>query len=202
MIQPSVPREYHLIRSQYVVSKKSPHNGDNSPNERKQMLKKFKFLRLVYKIFGQRIQRHIAETSRRFNFQAPIHRLPDELLVKIFALTIVTDSLGGPRLPQIVRLGLASKNWHTIVYETPSLWAQISSRYSDRENKVAILRSKEHPLRVHYDLHDYMTLGDTNEAKFVTSASREAHRWQSAEFDLRSARKLVRLRSTLPFSVP
>ncbi|KAG9020463.1 hypothetical protein FRB95_004197 [Tulasnella sp. JGI-2019a] len=161
----------------------------NGSNERQRMFRKLDFLQLSYKALTHHIQRHIAETARTLNSLAPIHCLPNELLIKIISL-VPTIGISHPR--HLKALGLVSKEWSRVIFETPSLWAQISSNYSDGENRAAILRSKDCPLRV-----DYHHL--RRPAAFIDLASRETYRWRSAEFHLHS---YDLLRDLAPLSVP
>ncbi|KAG8984445.1 hypothetical protein FRB95_009797 [Tulasnella sp. JGI-2019a] len=118
--------------NQAMRSSKSDGSG-----ERQRLLKMHDFLQLSYKAL-------IADTARSLNSLAPIHRLPNELLVKIIALIPAVDGF------HPCQLRLVSKDWSRVISETPSLWAQISSSHSDRENRAAILRSKDYPLRIDY----------------------------------------------------
>ncbi|KAG9002470.1 hypothetical protein FRB94_003830 [Tulasnella sp. JGI-2019a] len=159
-------------------------------NEKQRMSQKYDFLRLSCKALTQHIQRHIAETAQRLNaLAAPIHCLPDELLIKIIAL-IPTVHRSHPR--HLVALGFVSKDWNRVIFETPSLWAQINSHHSDGENRAVILKSKHCPLRIDY--HDRH--GGT---AFIDLVGREAYRWQSAKFQLRSYNLLHKF---VPLSVP
>ncbi|KAG9026062.1 hypothetical protein FRB95_009465 [Tulasnella sp. JGI-2019a] len=173
------------------------------PEDNERALQDINLLQLSYETLGQSIQYHIADTTRRLNTRTPIHHLPNELLVNIFALTLVIDLEDLMNRPyKIISLSLVSKAWNRIIYETPSLWAQISSAYSDRENKVAVLRSKEAPLRV-YCLEDHFR--DEKHGgmtKFVNLASREAYRWRVAEFIMYPDVTVHALRNFVSLSVP
>ncbi|KAG8992483.1 hypothetical protein FRB94_011587 [Tulasnella sp. JGI-2019a] len=153
-------------------------------------------------MLDQRALHHIALTNQRLNSQTPINRLPDELLVKIFVITLAVD-LPRDYLSGLVSLQLVSKDWNRIFFEIPSLWAQISTSYSDRANRAAILRSKESSLRVDY--HDLSFMGRNgreNSVAFVDVVSREAYRWRSAEFHVRHKATLDLLHSLILLSVP
>ncbi|KAG8988199.1 hypothetical protein FRB94_003217 [Tulasnella sp. JGI-2019a] len=123
-----------------------------------------------------------AADDRAMCSSAPIYCLPDELLIKIFAVVLALDCSDGGHRP-LITLGLVSTNWSRIVFETPSLWGHISSSHSDEENRAAIRLSKGYTLRVDYD-DDQLEQGGGYEAAFIRSASQEAHRWQSADLRL------------------
>ncbi|KAG9026061.1 hypothetical protein FRB95_009464 [Tulasnella sp. JGI-2019a] len=101
----------------------------------------------------------------------------------------------------LIGLSLVSKDWNGIIRETPSFWAQISSTYSDTENRAAVLRSKECRLWVYYDDDDFHGR-DEEERVFLDLASREAYRWQSAEFGLDSDHTVSLLRRFVSLSAP
>ncbi|KAG9001454.1 hypothetical protein FRB94_004769 [Tulasnella sp. JGI-2019a] len=84
--------------------------------------------------------------------------------------------------------------------ETPSLWARISSIYSDLENKAAITRSKDYSLWVDYCDNDRKS--EEDRATFIDYASQEAYRWQSVEFAVTRANTLALLHNFVSLSVP
>ncbi|KAG9002886.1 hypothetical protein FRB94_003509 [Tulasnella sp. JGI-2019a] len=82
----------------------------NFPDEKEQILRDLNLLELSYERLYQRTQRHIIDLSRRLNAQALYH-LPNELLVKIFALALTIDCVDYADPPRsIIRLSLGSKN--------------------------------------------------------------------------------------------
>ncbi|KAG8986969.1 hypothetical protein FRB94_002320, partial [Tulasnella sp. JGI-2019a] len=107
----------------------------------------------------------------------------------------------GPHLHHCIELGLVSKAWSKIIFETPLLWTQISSSYSERQNRVVIMKSKESPLRVLYDDCHYNYEQDEDAGVFIKSSSREVHRWRSAEFYVID-RGISLLPDLLPASAP
>ncbi|KAG8999692.1 hypothetical protein FRB94_005995 [Tulasnella sp. JGI-2019a] len=133
---------------------------------------------------------------RRLNSRAPINRLPNELLVEIFTFAI--DS-SGYRDRHVVRIRLASvsKNWSRTVFETPSLWTEISSYYNEGWNRAVVLRSKEYPLMVEYNQsHRWAT------DEFMDLTIPVAYRWKSAAFRLVNVDSLDLLRGFVPLSAP
>ncbi|KAG9008681.1 hypothetical protein FRB93_006227 [Tulasnella sp. JGI-2019a] len=170
-------------------------------DDRQRILQDLTLLEPLYRTLGQCIQRHVTEKRQQLNSQAPINRLPNELLIKIFTLTLTSDHNEHALTPHyIIGLSLVSKDWSRIVFKTPSLWGQISSRYSERENRVAILRSKGYPLKVYYSDEDVE--GDDYRTLLIRSAIREAHRWQSAIFCLKYDSSLLLLRGAVSLSAP
>ncbi|KAG8993416.1 hypothetical protein FRB94_010819 [Tulasnella sp. JGI-2019a] len=130
-----------------------------------------------------------------FNSSAPIHRLPNELLVRIFSLT---SPFGfDDYLKDLVRVALVSKHWNKIVFETPSLWTHISSKYSRHENRAAMIRSGRSPLRV-----DYSDGDGWDGAAFIFFAGLEAHRWQSVDLYVTDFNTLRILHKIVILSVP
>ncbi|KAG9019987.1 hypothetical protein FRB95_005289, partial [Tulasnella sp. JGI-2019a] len=133
---------------------------------------------------------------RRLNSRAPIHRLPNELLVEILALTIST-SVERERHNLRMRFARISRDWSRFVFETPSLWTEISSIYAEGENRAVVLRSKEYPLVVEYNQsHCWCT------EELMNLAIQVAYRWKSADFRLLCSNTLDLLRSFVPLSVP
>ncbi|KAG9026058.1 hypothetical protein FRB95_009461 [Tulasnella sp. JGI-2019a] len=173
-----------------------------APDEREWILQDLDLLKLSYQTLGQRIHRHIADTARRLNIRVPIHHLPNELVTRIFALTLIPNLENSRHYMNcLTGLGLVSKDWNGIIRETPSFWAQISSAYSDTENRAAVLRSKECRLWVCYDDDDFHGR-DEEKGVFLDLASREAYRWQSAEFGLDSNHTVSLLRRFVSLSAP
>ncbi|KAG8982304.1 hypothetical protein FRB93_008179 [Tulasnella sp. JGI-2019a] len=166
-------------------------------DESERILQRPDLLQPSYKPLGQRIQSYIANMTRHLNYRAPIYRLPDEILIKIFALPFTSRKLDRPHLQYLVGLGLVSKDWNRIIFETPSLWARISSSYTDEMNIAAILRSKEHSLRVNFNFRD-----SGHEDAFFDIARREVCRWQSAEFEVGRNSTLAALRDLVSLSAP
>ncbi|KAG8997365.1 hypothetical protein FRB94_005994 [Tulasnella sp. JGI-2019a] len=132
---------------------------------------------------------------RRLNSRTPINRLPNELLIKIFTFAI---DISESRDRHVVRIRLAcvSKDWSKTVFETPSLWAEISSYYDEGWNRTVLLRSKEYPLMVEYNqFHRCAT-------EFMDLAIQVASRWKSADFRLTSLNRFDLPRSLVSLSVP
>ncbi|KAG9002894.1 hypothetical protein FRB94_003517 [Tulasnella sp. JGI-2019a] len=171
--------------------------SSDDPDERSQTLQEINLLQTSYHILGQRIRNHVDHTTRHLNSHVPIYRLPNELLVRIFAFTSTVDQY----LKHLVWIGLVSRYWSRIIFETPSLWARISSSYNYQANEAAIIRSRGHPLLVDYNEHDrrgLMAMGQWR--PFLILATREAYRWQAASFHMvyKSALAILRNYVNLP----
>ncbi|KAG9024353.1 hypothetical protein FRB95_011620 [Tulasnella sp. JGI-2019a] len=174
----------------------------SASDERERLLQVFNLLNLIHETFNQRLLRHITETGRKINSHAPIHRLSDELLVQIFALALNSIPIQTASNPHfIVVIGLVSKKWSRIVFETPSLWVHISSRFSDRQNTAAIIKSNGYPLRVSCFDVDFK---NRSRVPFNKYANKEAFRWQSVAVSVgdNKGSTLALLRSFVSLSVP
>ncbi|KAG8987604.1 hypothetical protein FRB93_004476 [Tulasnella sp. JGI-2019a] len=174
----------------------------NVPDERERIFRELSSLQISYKVLGQHVQRRIADVSQQLNSLAPINRLPDELFSKIFALTLAAEFSKEYKMG-LVTLRLVSRDWSKIILETPLLWAQIGSSYSNRANMAAILRSKEASLRVKYieDCYPCRKRAVPN-SKFIKLAVRESRRWESAEFVVCSKSTLALPRDFVTLSAP
>ncbi|KAG9022257.1 hypothetical protein FRB95_000484 [Tulasnella sp. JGI-2019a] len=175
--------------------------SSDDPEERGRLLQETYLLQTSYDMLGQRIRRRIANTNRRLNSRVLINRLPNELLVRIFAFTSTIDQY----LKHLVWIGLVSKDWSRIVFEAPSLWAQISSSYNFGANEAAVLRSKGHPLLVDCNEHDCWNVKGNRPGRgtsFMTLATEEAYRWQVVTFDLAYESTLGLFRNFVSISAP
>ncbi|KAG9025985.1 hypothetical protein FRB95_009530 [Tulasnella sp. JGI-2019a] len=171
-------------------------------DKREWILEDLDLLRLSYEQLGQSVHHHIADTFQRLNSRAPIHRLPDELFIKIITLALVPKADDHKDYRQrLIGLGLVSKHWNRNIHGTASLWTQISTAHSDRENRNAVLRSKGYPLRVLHSDRDYISRNGKAET-FFDIATREAYRWRSAEFGIYSNRTKALLYRFVLLSVP
>ncbi|KAI0031056.1 hypothetical protein K488DRAFT_52904 [Vararia minispora EC-137] len=89
-----------------------------------------------------------ASLEQAVRLQAPIRRLPSELLA-----SIITMSVSGPdrdEPPVLSNVMLVCHRWAAIVRETPALWSQItiSPQHSLNRAKVRLARSKSAPLDI------------------------------------------------------
>ncbi|KAG8980594.1 hypothetical protein FRB95_009462 [Tulasnella sp. JGI-2019a] len=185
-----------------VHTQAAPISISSIPAKREWTLEDLNLLQLSYEMLSQRVHRHIADAAQCLNSRTSIRRLPNEIFIKVITLALVPNDGDRKHYPwHLTSLGLVSKHWNEIIQETPSLWAQISSAYSDRENRAAVLRSQEHPLRIHHDGRDFR--GRYHEEPiFLDFVTREAYRWRSAKFDIYSSHTKALLHRFVPLSVP
>ncbi|KAG8995026.1 hypothetical protein FRB94_009500 [Tulasnella sp. JGI-2019a] len=170
----------------------------NGWDRKTRTIQELALLQLSYEALGQRIRCYIVDTYRQLN---PIHRLPNELLVKIFSL-VSLEGFCEPQQSYLVSLGLVSKQWNRIVYETPSLWSHVSSRYRNQENEAAVIRSQTCPLSVEFSDDDFKEVIGKKRAAFLDFTSHEAYRWRSIDFKVKYHNTLALLRNFTSLSVP
>ncbi|KAG9034645.1 hypothetical protein FRB95_012965 [Tulasnella sp. JGI-2019a] len=124
---------------------------------------------------------HRAE-ARHHNDHLPISRLPNDLLVEIFALASGLEArLTGlgyrhEELITLVRLVSVCYEWRGIVYNAPSLWACISTGQPHQANFECLARLDEAPL--HLSL-DYGSLKDEDTEELNARIFEEVHRWKT-----------------------
>ncbi|KAG9025410.1 hypothetical protein FRB95_010206 [Tulasnella sp. JGI-2019a] len=125
--------------------------------------------------------------ARHHNTLLPISRLPNDLLIEIFAIAsemkyqfIGIDN--GNRRHMLETLVCVCQEWREIVHNTPSLWAHIHSNNPHMFSLESLARSGEVPLHISFfDLdntvyEDYAVYED-----FKMKIFREVHRWKSIE---------------------
>ncbi|KAG8998604.1 hypothetical protein FRB93_013536 [Tulasnella sp. JGI-2019a] len=144
----------------------------------------------AFKTFTDGLHRLRSSKARHHNTLLPISRLPNELLVKIFAFAYVlkTDVPMGPydfrrpryhlRDPLVGRmleaLVLVCQEWKDIAYDAPSLWAYIHTNPPSANIKY-LARSGQAPL--HISLHSL----DLHHEELKTKIFQEVHRWKSVK---------------------
>ncbi|KAG8914480.1 hypothetical protein FRC01_004038 [Tulasnella sp. 417] len=82
--------------------------------------------------------------QRRRNLAAPIHRLPIEVLVLIFAAYAESSSLADDH--SLLDLTTVSKAWYNSIVHSPELWTILQSDFSPKIAKLVLQRSKNLPL--------------------------------------------------------
>ncbi|KAG8929578.1 Peptidyl-prolyl cis-trans isomerase cyp8 [Tulasnella sp. 417] len=125
-----------------------------------------------------------------------IHRLPLELLIKIFRGSTEADrGAGWLSQDRILKLSVVCQHWRSVVYDTPSLWSAISSYYRPARLKKTIELSKGHLLDVHLVTEPF---GSTSTSVFATIRSTQCTRWRTLQGKL-SVRSFATIsRSTAP----
>ncbi|KAG9008873.1 hypothetical protein FRB94_012842 [Tulasnella sp. JGI-2019a] len=151
------------------------------------------------KTFRDGLHRLRSAKAQQHNTLLPISRLPNELLVKIFAFASVLKSgrknppvgLGyfwhdqraltrpgshGPTM--LATLVFVCHRWRGIMYNAPSLWAYIRSDRPHGANLECLARSDQAPLRISFNLDH------TDHQDFRTKLFQEVHRWKSVKMTI------------------
>ncbi|KAG8934806.1 hypothetical protein FRC01_000074 [Tulasnella sp. 417] len=106
------------------------------------------------------------------NTLAPIHALPDEVLVDIWLHCVEEASQVDD---QLHTLALVCKSWHRGVMDYPVLWCHLQDTCkSDRYNHWVLQRSQEHPLHLRLLAQDPSVSNS-----LIDIAKRESRRWES-----------------------
>ncbi|KAG9034489.1 hypothetical protein FRB95_013165 [Tulasnella sp. JGI-2019a] len=141
----------------------------------------------AFKSLTDSLHRLRSAKARHHNTLLSISRLPNELLVKIFAFASVPkrglfmNSLRRYRLRNrpmermLAALAFVCHKWREIVHHTPSLWAYICSDRPQELILECLARSGQAPL--HISLNPI----DLHGEEFRTKIFREIHRWKSVE---------------------
>lgn len=132
------------------------------------------------------LQGESAKLKRRINARVPIHKLPPEILTNILLLDLRAfyardlDVDHGP-LPHSRRRNLAGvcHSWLNLVIDTPALWTDIQRE--DKDRVVALTRSRNAPLRIHYRYPKKASLHSASSdfLQFLQEVAPSLHRWQS-----------------------
>ncbi|KAG8949909.1 hypothetical protein FRC04_008212 [Tulasnella sp. 424] len=139
--------------------------------------------------------RRIIAARRQRNNLLPISRLPPELLVNIFHVTLETHLTCGitkpPYLNRLKALASVSSTWLALVRSTPSLWAVLESSCSLSFLPIVIRNSKSSLLniRLEWEAHGFQHRTNKDkehhqkflQAVFVPSL---IERWSSVYIDL------------------
>ncbi|KAG9029718.1 hypothetical protein FRB95_004967 [Tulasnella sp. JGI-2019a] len=145
------------------------------------------------KTFIDGLQCHRSAKAHHHNTLLPISLLPNELLIRIFALASVekdhffTYRIKRMRFP-LAELALVCREWRKILHGTPSLWAHICSDYPRQIYLECLARSDDVPLHVslnEHTPHETMT--------FWEEICYKVHRWQSVEMVVKSMERLWEL---------
>ncbi|KAG9028695.1 hypothetical protein FRB95_006169 [Tulasnella sp. JGI-2019a] len=136
-------------------------------------------------LLKKRMECHISTKRRRRNSQLPISRLPHELLIEIFHLSLTTDD---NYFDDLLDLALVSKDWNIVVFETPFLWTFIHSAHPRSPYSTTLAKSKGLPLRIKLEDVDPgpSYLVDPEISRFLASIYKEVHRWRAVELDFQS----------------
>ncbi|KAG8887285.1 hypothetical protein FRB98_000271 [Tulasnella sp. 332] len=128
------------------------------------------------------IQIQIQRLQRFHNSFAPIHKLPVEILLKIFSLHLRDQYSFPTESPALVfkslhALAQVSSVWLAIIKESPKFWAWASGSTPEPVWRAALTLSRTQPLAV--VVHAYFSrLGDVR--SFWKEACLHISRWRSA----------------------
>ncbi|KAG9031562.1 hypothetical protein FRB95_002556 [Tulasnella sp. JGI-2019a] len=146
------------------------------------------------KIFGDGLQRLRSAKAHHHNTHLPISHLPNELLVKIFALasevedphtTLDYRRFYTPRdrktrtRPAQAELVIVCHDWRRLMLQTPSLWVHIRSDHPRRAYLEFSARSGDIPLHIYLDENDLSN--PTARQYFKQMICQDVHRWQSVK---------------------
>lgn len=120
-----------------------------------------------------------AQSSQKF---PAIHRLPLELLIKVFRGFIEADrGAGWLSQDRVLKLSVVCRHWRSVVYDTPSLWSAISSYYQLARLKKTIELSKGHLLDVHLVTEPFGHTSTNLQTAFSTIRSTQSTRWRTLQ---------------------
>ncbi|KAG8962152.1 hypothetical protein FRC05_005493 [Tulasnella sp. 425] len=91
----------------------------------------------------------ISSMQHRSNLAAPIHKLPIEVLVMIFAHFTASSSLSDNC--SLLELTTVNKLWYDAIVHSPQLWTVVESYFSPKIAKLVVQRSKNLPLSLIWD---------------------------------------------------
>jgi hypothetical protein len=102
------------------------------------------------------------------NAQSPSHRIPDELLVRIFELVQLRDDAddgwisGETSLPKEGwwRVMSVCTRFRTVAVEAPELWTRFDQGWPERWRDVCLQRTKSWPLRISVRITDWSSAVD------------------------------------------
>lgn len=107
----------------------------------------------------------------------PINRLPNELLQKVFSLTLQGRSKDYHQV--LHSLACVSPRWASLVHQCPRLWTYIHSSHSPHDYLKALTKSKSSLLDIIFDSAN-ISEGAATDGHFLQNAFAHVARWQSA----------------------
>ncbi|KAJ8081211.1 hypothetical protein PM082_018054 [Marasmius tenuissimus] len=134
---------------------------------------------------------------------SPIHRLPPELLTRIFTCICIPTWLAIEEAPEILELASVCGRWREIILSTPSLWANIGfdtigwldeaatgpkefGTYLPRlvrAVRLFLARSETAPLNLSLGLVDLDETWSHNMMDLMDSVAEMKERWRDVDFD-------------------
>ncbi|KAG8896043.1 hypothetical protein FRC01_012062, partial [Tulasnella sp. 417] len=119
---------------------------------------------------------HLSTLKQSRNTLAPIHGLPDEVLVNVWLHCVEDASCNRSHLDdQLSTLALVCKSWHRGVLDHSVLWCYLQDTCkSERYNNWVLRKSRNHPLHLRLLAQDAY-ISDS----LLNIAMPESHRWKS-----------------------
>ncbi|KAG8892871.1 hypothetical protein FRB99_002386 [Tulasnella sp. 403] len=161
----------------------------------------------------QRFQVHAAiglsRLRRQRNTFVPVHRLPIELLQRIFIEAMIPghpnavhhQPLGLPSFDptyyqRLLRLAGVCSYWSNIISEDARRWTEIGAAYNPSLISIALERSKSLPLSIHcQDSYTRYRTCATRRTEFITRVAPSTDRWTEAVICVERSDELLPLAS-------
>lgn len=119
---------------------------------------------------------YIARQQQRFNTLATIHRLPNELLLRVFRLSLDLN-LSDYCYNALWQLAQVCKSWAALIKASPGLWDQVSATHSSETLETSLHRSKDVLLDV--SACRSATADLRRKSTFLSRVIRHSLRWRS-----------------------
>lgn len=120
------------------------------------------------------MRQYQAERRRRVNDLHLIHRLPEELLVRILYLSLQNPNIRSYYSRRLER-SLVCFRWAEVIESTPSFWSVAHSATGKPSLEKILVKSRNTPLDVAYDPFDLRG------PSFYEQVTQHSHRWRSLE---------------------
>lgn len=125
---------------------------------------------------------HLAEAqSQRNILVSPIHTLPNEILARIFELSMAARA-DEPREPVLLKVTFVCRFWKQIVLCTPSLWSVITFAHRQDFVSASLDHSQSTPLDIHFD-EDH-SHSEWDESRFIALIQPHFHRTRSLTLNI------------------
>ncbi|KAG8907318.1 hypothetical protein FRC01_007731, partial [Tulasnella sp. 417] len=115
--------------------------------------------------------------QRRRNLAAPIHKLPIEVMVMIFAAYSKSSPLA--YYPSLLDLTTVNKLWYDAIVYSPQLWTVLESDFSPKIAKLVIERSKALPLSLVWHDKERNEQEEQELERFLALVVQHSHRFKS-----------------------
>ncbi|KAG8888908.1 hypothetical protein FRB98_006450 [Tulasnella sp. 332] len=153
--------------------------SSSNPNTRLVTHEDIDQIEICFSELERRVRTHVAHQRRILNDRRPINRLREELLVRIFFLSLQGE-IRPKHVLNIYRLSRVCFSWNDIVNESSQLWGVVASQDSSRTLNEMIYKSRNTPLDV--KIYGGKSLNDDdNEGRLSRFILPHAHRWRSLD---------------------